>query len=141
MCERPRIALVDDDTDFIEMNRSVLEAKGYVVLCYTNAEEALVGIKKERPDLIITDLMMKTLDSGFSFSQRIKEDPRFGGIPLVIVTAIGSKLGYDFSPRNPEELEEMHADAYFDKPVSAGALIAKVEELLQSGMGEEGGDE
>lgn len=128
--ETPVIMLIDDDIDFLEMNKHVLETRGYKVLCYSDPQEALERIAKERPNLVVTDLMMNSLDSGFSFSRKIKEDPRFADIPVVIVTAVGSQLGYDFSPRNPEELEMMCADAYFDKPIDPEAFITKVEELL-----------
>jgi len=132
--ERPNVVLVDDDIDFIEINRRVLEAKGYRALCYSNAKEALEGMESEQPDLVITDLMMRALDSGFSFSQKIKE--RFRSVPVIIVTAVGSRLGYDFHPQTSAELRAMHVDAYFDKPISPELLTAKVEELLKSSIGE-----
>ena len=128
--EAPVIMLVDDDIDFLEMNKHVLETRGYKVLCYSNPEEALEKMAEERPNLVVTDLMMKALDSGFWFSRKIKEDSRFADIPVIIVTAVGTQLGYDFNPHSPEELETMCADTYFDKPITPKALIAKVEELL-----------
>jgi CheY-like chemotaxis protein len=124
------IMLVDDDIDFLEMNKHILETRGYRVLCYSDPQDALENMAKEKPNLVITDLMMKTLNSGFSFSQKIKENPRFTDIPVIIVTAVGSQLGYDFNPHTPEELEAMYADAYFEKPIAPEAFIAKVEELL-----------
>jgi CheY-like chemotaxis protein len=124
------IMLVDDDIDFLEMNKHVLETRGYRVLCYSDPQEAWEGMAKERPDLVVTDLMMQTLDSGFSFSQKIKKEPRFADIPVIIVTAVSSQSGYDFTPHSPGELETMYADAYFDKPIAPEAFIAKIEELL-----------
>lgn len=128
----PMIILVDDDIDFLEMNKHILEMRGYRVLCYSDPQEALRKMAKEKPNLVVTDLMMKTLDSGFSFSRTIKEEPQFVDVPVIIVTAVSSRLGYDFSPHTPEELETMYADAYFEKPVLPEALIAKVEELLEN---------
>ena len=132
MRETPVIMLVDDDLDFLEINRHVLEARGCRVLCFSDPEKALERLVLDRPDLVITDLMMNRLDSGFSLSQRIKEDARFGNIPVVIVTAIGSRRGLDFSPRTPDELAAMHAEAYFEKPLEPETLLAKVEQLVQS---------
>lgn len=131
------VMLVDDDPDFLELNKHVLEAGGYRVLCFADPEEALEEIEVQRPHLVITDLMMNTLDSGFSFSRRLKEDSRFRNIPVVIVTSIGSRRGLDFSPRTPEELAAMDADAYFDKPVASKALLAKVQELLEHSVQED----
>jgi CheY-like chemotaxis protein len=75
--------------------------------------------------------MMQSLDSGFTLAKAIKTDPRFSAIPVIIVTAVASQKGFDFRPRSAADLAAMHADAFFDKPVSPGALIAKVEELLR----------
>jgi two-component system NtrC family sensor kinase len=131
MAESPLIMLVDDDTDFINLNRHILESKGYRVISCFSSEEAIGVIEKqERPALVITDLMMKELHSGFSFARMIKENPKFKDIPIIIVTAVSSKLGFDFRPHTAEELAAMHVDAYFDKPVQPQKLLEKVAQLL-----------
>ena len=122
------ILLVDDDRDFLEMNRGVLEARGYRVRCASDPKAALVAAAAERPDLVVTDLMMDRLDAGFSLARGLKE--RFPGLPVILVTAVSVQRGYDFRPRGEPDLAAMHADAYFDKPVEPGALTAKVAELL-----------
>ena len=130
----PLILLIDDDPDFLDINRHVLEAAGYRVVAFTDAKQALEAISSdpaEKPALIISDLMMTNLDSGFSLSKQIKEDPRFAGIPIIIATAVTSQLGLDFRPRTPQELAAMHVDAYFDKPIPPKDLLAKVAELLR----------
>jgi len=128
---RGLIVLVDDDRDFLEMNRRILQAGGYSVQCYSDAEQAWAGIRQQPPALVITDLMMRSLDSGFSLARRIKQDPELGGLPVIIVTAAGAQRGFDFPPRSREELAAMNADAFFDKPVPPRELLAKVEELLR----------
>ena len=125
------ILLVDDDPDFIEINRAILEARGYRVSCAADPEDALRRMEAEKPDLVVSDLMMSQLDSGFSLARRIKQDPRFGSTPVILVTAVSSQFALDFRPGTPEDLAAMHADAYFDKPVAAQALVAKIEELLE----------
>ena len=124
------IMLVDDDRDFLEINRGPLEAKGYRVICFSDPDEALAAVKRERPDLVLTDLMMKNLDSGFSLARAIKSEPALAAIPVILVTAVASQRGLDFNPRTREELAAMNAEAFFDKPVSPEALVAKVQELL-----------
>jgi CheY-like chemotaxis protein len=130
MPETPLIMLVDDDPDFIELNRHILESRGYRVVSCFNPEDATKLMEKEKPALIITDLMMKELSSGFSFTKVIKENPSFMDIPVIIVTAISSKMGFDFRPHTPEELAAMHVDAYFDKPVQPQKLLDKISHLL-----------
>lgn len=127
---RPLILLVDDDQDFLEMNRSILEAQGFRVDCFADADRAWESMKSRTPSLVITDLMMKSLDSGFSLARKIKSDPGYTDIPVIIVTAVASRRGFDFNPKDREELEVMGAEAYFDKPVAPELLIAKVRELL-----------
>jgi len=122
------ILLVDDDPDFLEQNRGVLAAAGYRVSCFSDPQEALQAAEGKRPDLVISDLMMKALDSGFSLARELKS--RWAGIPVILVTAAASQRGFNFSPRGREDLAAMNADAFFDKPVDPAALIAKVKELL-----------
>lgn len=130
MGEEAIIMLVDDDPDFIELNKHILESRGYRVKSCLGPEEAIRAIEQERPALIITDLMMKELSSGFSFTKLLKENPSFKDIPVVIVTAISSKMGFDFRPHTAEELAAMHVDAYFDKPVQPQKLLDKIAQLL-----------
>jgi CheY-like chemotaxis protein len=127
---KPFVVLVDDDRDFLEMHRGVLVAKGFRVGCFTDADKAWDSIKSQRPDLVIIDLMMKSLDSGFSLARKIKSDSRCMNLPVIIVTAVISKRGFDFNPQSRKELEAMGCEAFFDKPVAPELLIAKVEELL-----------
>ena len=128
--ESPLIVLVDDDPDVIEINRHVLGASGYRVLAFSNPRDALERMAQEKPDLVIADLMMDDLDAGFSFSRRIKEDPQFRDTPVIIITAISSRLGLDFNPQTDEDLSAMHADAFLEKPISPELLLAKVLELV-----------
>lgn len=124
------ILIVDDDYDFLEINRMILERAGYRVMTASEPGEALAKIENEKPDLVITDLMMTDLDSGFAFSRQVKQDPRFHDLPVIISTSVSSALGLDFRPRSDEELTEMHVDAYFDKPLDPRRLLDKVAELL-----------
>jgi CheY-like chemotaxis protein len=125
------ILLVDDDQDFVAMNRSVLEARGYRVLSAVSPKDAMARLEVERPDLVVTDLMMSDLDAGFSLSRAVKENPETASIPVIIVTAASSQRGFDFRPRDSADLAAMKADAFLDKPVSPATLLAKIEELLR----------
>ena len=124
------ILLVDDDPDFIEINRHILEPAGYQVDCAEDPQAAWDKMQERAPALVVTDLMMANLDSGFSFAQRIKSDERFCSIPVIIVTGVGNQAGFDFTPKTPEDLRAMHADAFLTKPVRAAELIEKVGSLL-----------
>ena len=128
--EQANILIVDDDYDFLEINRFILEGAGYRVTTATNPAEAMTRIDDQVPDLIITDLMMTSIDAGFAFSAQIKDDARTAAVPIIISTSVTSQLGLNLRPESDEDLAKMHVDAYFDKPIAADALLAKVAELL-----------
>jgi len=127
------ILIVDDDYDFLEINRFILEGAGYDVITATNPAEAQQRIAAQVPDLVITDLMMTSVDAGFAFSAQLKADPRTAGVPIIISTSVSSQLGLNFRPETDGDLAKMHVDAYFDKPIDAQALLAKVKELIAGG--------
>jgi len=124
----PLIMLVDDDPDFLEVNRAVLEAHGYRVACAGSAGEAMDRLRDERPDLVVTDLVMETILAGISFSQKIKSDPALRDVPVMAVTGMQSERGLKFAPTDGE-LALAGIDRYFEKPIAPETLLAQVQEL------------
>jgi CheY-like chemotaxis protein len=124
------ILIVDDDYDFLEINRLILERAGYRVIMAAEPKQALAKMEAEGPDLVITDLMMTSLDSGFLFARTIKDDPRYADVPVIIATSVSSALGLDFRPRTDADKAHMCVDAYFDKPLDTAKLLATIGELL-----------
>ncbi len=127
---KSKILIVDDDADFIEILRLHLEDKGYRILSALSAREGWKMVGKEKPDLIIVDLMMEHLDSGMDLSQKVKGDPRYASIPILMLTSISRDTGMDFAPRSPEDLKKLKVDDFATKPIQAKALAEKVEKLL-----------
>jgi chemosensory pili system protein ChpA (sensor histidine kinase/response regulator) len=129
-----RVFIVDDDRDFLELQERMLSSQGYRVTCFSNPEAALGALRAadaaELPGLLVTDLMMSALDSGFSLARAMKADPRLARIPVIVVSAVASQKGFDFRPRTPADLAAMNAEAFFDKPVSPQAFLSRVKELL-----------
>ena len=124
-----KILLVDDDPDFLDMHRAILQNHGYDVLTATSGHEGLERVRAEMPDLIILDLMMEKHDAGFSFSKSVKTDPLFRKIPILMVTSVAEATGFRFS------LEEdgywMKTDDFLDKPVMPEVLLERVDKLLR----------
>ncbi len=124
-----KILLVDDDPDFLDMHRAILQNHGYDVLTATSGQEGLERVRTEMPDLIILDLMMEKHDAGFSFSKSVKTDPLFRKIPILMVTSVAEATGFRFS------LEEdgywMKTDDFLDKPVMPEVLLERVDRLLR----------
>jgi CheY-like chemotaxis protein len=128
--DKPFIIVVDDDFDSLEIIRHTLESGGYRVETFFDPMPALERMREDRPDLVITDLMMKQIDSGLSFSRLITFDPRWRGIPIILVTSAVRSRGLMVQVRSPETLAQMGISAYFDKPVKPVDLLKKVSELL-----------
>jgi two-component system, sensor histidine kinase and response regulator len=114
----------------------VLERAGYRVMTAAEPQAALKKMAEEKPDVVISDLMMTDIDSGFSFARAIKQDPALAGIPVILSTSVSSAMGLDFRPRSDEETKQMGVDAYFDKPLVPAKLLSKIEELLAGRSGE-----
>jgi CheY-like chemotaxis protein len=128
--DRALIMIVDDDYDFLEINRHVLEKAGYRVVTASSPAQAIARLDDEKPALVITDLMMNDVDSGFGLSRTLRADERWADIPIIMSTSVTTALGLDFKPRTADDLAQMKIDAYFDKPLKPDALLAKVRELL-----------
>jgi CheY-like chemotaxis protein len=128
--ETPLVLVVDDDPDFLEIHQHLLKSRGYAVHCCGGRHAALAYMAEERPDIIVTDLMMETLDEGVTLARDVKENPDTANLPVILITAAASARGFDLRPRNDEDLRKMYADAYFDKPVKMAELCSKISELL-----------
>lgn len=130
MRSKGKVLLVDDDPDFLEMHKAVLTNHGYEVLTATSGQEGLERVRAGMPDVIILDLIMEKHDAGFSFSKKIKTDPLFKQIPILMVTSVAEATGYRFSFQ--EDGYWMKTDDFLDKPVQPEVLLERVEKLLKT---------
>ena len=117
-----RILLVDDEPAILKVVGRRLELAGYEVVTASDGEEGLSKAQASRPDAIILDLMMPRMD-GFQVCERLKKDPAYQHIPIIILTARG-KAG------DERRLRELGADAYLSKPMQSHALLEQLEALL-----------
>lgn len=121
-----KILLVDDDKDFVESTKAVLEEK-YEVITAFDGDEGIKVAKAEKPDLIILDVIMPTED-GFSAAEEMKNDPDMSGIPIMMLTSFASRGVETNIPRSRGM--EMQSEDYIDKPVDPEVLLAHAEKLL-----------
>ena len=128
MSKKNKILLVDNDVDFVDLNKAVLENNGYEIVTAFSAREGVDKVKIEQPDLIVLDLMMEKHDAGFSFAKQIKADPLYKQIPILMLTSVADVTGFGFS----QELDGywMKTDDYAEKPIMPDELLKKVKELL-----------
>jgi len=118
------IILADDNTDLRDYVRRLLEHEGYRVEAVADGEAALAAVRRRRPDLIVSDVMMPRLD-GFGLLRALRQDEALRELPIVLLSA---RAGED---ARVEGLDA-GADDYVSKPFSARELLARVRANLQS---------
>jgi CheY-like chemotaxis protein len=126
----PKILIIDDDPDIVEAMKVVLESKNYEVAIAKSGKEGLQRARQLKPDLIILDVMMESVDKGFEVARDLKEDNNCKDIPILMLTAIKEKIGLGFE-KEAGDPEWLPVDDYCEKPLEPGKLIEKVEMLLK----------
>lgn len=129
MSSPTRILIVDDDPDFREFVRIVLESHGYEVCEAANAPDGLQFMRNKRPDLVLLDAMMSYELAGVSTLRAVRDDPQLADIPLIMISAVLSDDEDRFLPADQRAL----VDRFLSKPVSPDALVAEVAGLLAAG--------
>ena len=118
------IMVVDDNTDFVDVVRKMLEGDGYAVECAYSGSEVFKRLDVKRPDLIVLDIMMPEMD-GLQVLARLKAASETSSIPVMLVTAKNRDLdiltGY-----------QMGGDYYITKPFSSSQLRSGIDLLLSS---------
>ena len=120
-----RILVVDDDENILNLEKTILEQKGFDVTPATGGAEALRLLGSAMFDLVLLDVMMPEVD-GFTVCRKIKEDPRLKDVPVIFLTAKGGgdALAEGF---------ESGAVMYINKPFTANKLLTIVNTMLESG--------
>ena len=128
MKDKAKILLVDDDQDFVEATKLVLESKPYEVIVAYNGDEGLAKARRDRPDLIILDIIMPVKD-GFNAAEELKKDSELGNIPVLMLTSFSQKVGE--TSLSVSQGLTLDTEDYVDKPVSPEELLRRVERLLK----------
>lgn len=128
MERKAKILLVDDDADFVESTKMVLESKPYEVIVAVNGDEGLRKAREENPDLILLDIIMPVED-GFTAAEELKSDPQLAKIPVLMLTSYSSKGAETSIPRSRGF--ELEAEDYIDKPVSPQDLLDTISKYLK----------
>jgi two-component system alkaline phosphatase synthesis response regulator PhoP len=121
---RQRILVVDDDKEVVRLMRAYLEQAGYDVLVAYDGETAVHTLRREKPDLVLLDLMLPDRD-GYDITRLVRADPTLAHIPIIMLTAriedtdkiIGLEIG---------------ADDYVTKPYNPREVVARVRARLRS---------
>ena len=120
---KEKILIVEDNEDIIEMIAYNLKKEGYRVLSILDGEEAIGLAKREKPDLIILDLMLPGMD-GLEVCRAIKNKESLSAIPIIMLTAKSQEADKVVGL-------ELGADDYMTKPFSPRELIARIKAVLR----------
>ena len=120
----PRVLVVDDEIGIVRLIQVNLERQGYQVETAGNGAEALAKIRRERPNLLVLDVMMPEMN-GFELLTNIRSDPALADLPVIMLTAKAQDAdvfkGY-----------QLQADMYLTKPFNPSELIAFAKRILSS---------
>lgn len=122
-----RILLVDDDEDFITITQSQLQKAGFNVEIAYNGEECIEKVQKEKPDLILLDVVMPGKD-GFDVCENLKKDEDTKYIPIILLTAQAKNACNKIYKQHKDS--EAEADDYMKKPVDFEKLLKSINELI-----------
>ncbi|NPE29406.1 response regulator [Methanococcoides sp. SA1] len=120
---RQKVLIVDDEPDAVIATKRALEADGYNVIEANNGAMAFDVLKSDIPDVILLDVMMPDMD-GFEVCRRLKEEPLYENIPVIMLTAKGET-------NDKIEGLDIGADDYMTKPFNLKELKARIKTVLR----------
>jgi len=126
----PRILAVDDEPNIVRLIQVNLERQGYQVETANNGAQALAKIKANRPDLVVSDVMMPEMD-GFELLANIRRDPALMDLPVIMLTAKAQD-------RDVMTGYQTGADMYLTKPFNPQELLQFVKRILSSASEDDG---
>jgi CheY-like chemotaxis protein len=125
----PSILIVDDDPDFVEITKAILETKQYQVRSARNPDEGFARLEEEIPDLLILDIMMGRGAGGFILARKIRQDSRFDHVPILMLTSMTEQTGFNFPGERISD-KFLPVDDYIEKGIEPNTFLKKVEQQL-----------
>ncbi|OGX26667.1 MAG: hypothetical protein A2Y03_08480, partial [Omnitrophica WOR_2 bacterium GWF2_38_59] len=123
-----KILVIDDDNDFVDATKLLLEANDYQVITANNGQEGFQKVKKESPDLILLDMMMTYKTEGAETAKAITADAAVKDVPIIMIT--GAKKEYSFPFELKADQDNLPIKAILEKPVDPENLLKNVSIFL-----------
>jgi len=131
MSEKARLLIIDDDPEFVEAIRGVLEGAGYEVEAAYNPRSGFEALKRRPPDLLLLDILMGRGAEGVMLARKMRKDPQLSQIPTLIITGIREQIAFLF-PGQAVHPHILPVDELMEKPVDPQLLLDRVAALLQA---------
>lgn len=131
MNDGKNLLIIDDDPDFVSGIRSILEGANYKVEVAYNPKDGLDLLEKDRPDLLLLDIMMGRGAEGIMIARKLRKDPKLREMPVLIITGIREQIAFLF-PGEPLHPGFVEVDEMVEKPVEPDFLLERVSALLRA---------
>jgi DNA-binding response OmpR family regulator len=125
------IVIIDDDPEICEAMSEILSQDGYQVFTALDTRKGHQLFVDTRPDLLILDIMMETMDEGLNFATEVKKNDGAFGVPILIVSA-RPPVEKGYGRTLDEDLDWIHADIFMEKPIEPEELIHNVRLLIKN---------
>ena len=129
MEERPKVVIIDDNPDFLFTMETFLERNGFDAITAEDGKKGLEIIEQEKPDIILLDVMMETLFSGFEVCKRVRTNPQLKDTPIIGISGMSDEIGVKYDKNRDEEY--FSPDEFFEKPVDREKLLEKMNNLVK----------
>jgi two-component system alkaline phosphatase synthesis response regulator PhoP len=130
MNARKKLLIIDDDPDFVEGIKTILESAHYDVDAAYNPKDGFEALQKKPYDLLLLDIMMGRGAEGVMIARKLRKDPKLRELPVLIITGIREQIAFLF-PGEPVHPHFVAVDELVEKPVEPKFLLEKVKTLLQ----------
>jgi CheY-like chemotaxis protein len=127
MSEKKKILLIDDDPDFVEAVKVIVENGGYEVKVAYDGQEGLEAVEEEKPDLIVLDVMMPVMN-GHEACAKLKGNKDTADIPVILLTAVADRV--TTSKYTHRDMLESEAEDYMPKPIEPKELLELIKNWL-----------
>jgi CheY-like chemotaxis protein len=128
MADAKTVIVIDDDPDVVEATKVVLEGAGYKVATAFSGKEGLARIQQGGIDCVLLDVMMARDTEGFQVAQDLRGNPATAKTPIVMLTSVSQKTGFEFSPETDKDY--MPVDVFLEKPVDPKKLLSTIAGVL-----------
>lgn len=121
-----KVLIVDDDPDFMLISRTVLQEAGHEILEAVNGTQALQMMRKQKPDVVLLDVMMSTTLEGVDVSKTMQADPELKDVPIIMISSIATtEYAIDFP-----DGEAIPIQAWISKPIQPKVLVNVVNRFV-----------
>jgi CheY-like chemotaxis protein len=130
MTNQKKIVIIDDDPDYVDSIKTILEKADYSVQVAYNPKEGYQLLLSQPFDLLVLDIMMGRGAEGVAVARKIRKEPKLSDLPILIITGIREQLSFLF-PGQPVHPHFVEFDELVEKPIEPKLLLEKVSSLLK----------